>query len=588
MLVPGLGLEAMLRVGVVLALLLALAVVVALDRPGGRWVARARSRLLLGVPWGTLASATLVLLVYGVLQGGFERWHDPLVVPFYSWSYFAPVGVALAAFSHQGAGHLTGNLLGTLVLGSLAESAWSHYPRTRGATSFASWRTNPYVRAFVAFPAGVLVAGLLTSAFHWGPMVGFSGVVYAFAGFAIVRYPVGTLLAVLAERLVDLTYDAWRSPIADVEASSQFVTPWFVDIAVQGHLLGFLLGALLGLVLVVHRRERVSRPSALRVAGATAAFGTLLSPLWAVWYIRGADSYVLHRAAGLGMILTLGALIAVAVRATDRPLRGARGERGAGGTGSGGSDGDGSAPVPSGADRSGESPLPTRRTVATLALCLPLLVMAVVAVPVNATTVDGPPAVDGAVTVRDYTVTYAEGVTRPKTTIFDGTVLEETVLGESTRVVTGGVIVTSDAREVWLRAVSPGRLAHSGRVSVSVGGIGWRERVGVRRVGWSLLRGGSTYRVDLRPPDGAFRTVFASGPATAGVVLANRNVTVRPATGGFTVVVTRANQTLGTAPIPAPGDAVTVGGIRFQRTDGTLRAAVDGTRVPVAERSGRD
>ena len=51
--------------------------------------------------------------------------------------------------------------LATAAFAPLAEYAWGHFPRGRGTTSFGSWRTNPYVRAFVVFPAAVFVVGVL-------------------------------------------------------------------------------------------------------------------------------------------------------------------------------------------------------------------------------------------------------------------------------------------------------------------------------------------------------------------------------------------------------------------------------------------
>ncbi|MFB6157044.1 MAG: rhomboid family intramembrane serine protease, partial [Haloferacaceae archaeon] len=180
------------RLLVVAALVVGIAVVVALDRPRGRWGARLRRRFVLGVPWGTLVSVALVLAVYLFLQGGAADWNAPITIPFRAWSYFYPLGVAVAAFAHAGPGHLLGNLVGTLALAPLAEYAWGHFPRERGASSFASPLRNPLVRAFLVVPLAVVAAGLLTAAFSVGPIIGFSGVVFAFGGVALVHYPLRT------------------------------------------------------------------------------------------------------------------------------------------------------------------------------------------------------------------------------------------------------------------------------------------------------------------------------------------------------------------------------------------------------------
>jgi membrane associated rhomboid family serine protease len=113
------------EIGVVLALLISVAVVRWLERATA-WGAARRARLLLGVPWGTITSGLFVLVIYLVLQGGVDHWNAPLVLPYRAWSYLYPLGVAVAPFAHNSVGHLTGNLLGTVVLGSLAEFAWGH------------------------------------------------------------------------------------------------------------------------------------------------------------------------------------------------------------------------------------------------------------------------------------------------------------------------------------------------------------------------------------------------------------------------------------------------------------------------------
>ncbi|PSQ44187.1 hypothetical protein BRD17_04655 [Halobacteriales archaeon SW_7_68_16] len=108
-------------------------------------VARLRARLLLGLPVGTLLVVGFVLAVYLFVQDGLADTADPLVIPFRAWSYVYPLGVLTSAFAHDGPGHLTGNLLGTLVYGSLAEYAWGHVPpgrRKRSAASGGPTRTS--------------------------------------------------------------------------------------------------------------------------------------------------------------------------------------------------------------------------------------------------------------------------------------------------------------------------------------------------------------------------------------------------------------------------------------------------------------
>jgi len=113
--------DLLFRVGVVAALLASVAVAFLVDRPAALG-ARLRERFVLGVPWGTLVSAGVVLAVYLLLQGGLRNWYAPVTIPFRAWSYFYPLGVVTAAFSHNGASHLIGNLVGTLTLAPLAVS----------------------------------------------------------------------------------------------------------------------------------------------------------------------------------------------------------------------------------------------------------------------------------------------------------------------------------------------------------------------------------------------------------------------------------------------------------------------------------
>ncbi|MFB6135639.1 MAG: rhomboid family intramembrane serine protease [Halobacteriaceae archaeon] len=534
------------QAGVVVAVLGSLYAVYRLDSPGGAWGERLRSRLLGGVPWGTLVACALVLAVYLFVQDGWSRWYDPVTLPFYSWSYFYPLGWLAAPFAHSGASHLTGNLFATLALAPLAEYAWSHFPTERGASSFSSWRTNPYVRSFLLFPLGVVAVGYATVLFHWGPVIGFSGVVFAFAGFALVRFPVTTLVALLARQVVGTFYAAFREPVTSVTVSPSFSPPWWTGIAVEGHLFGLLAGVLLGAVVVSRREER---PPALRLWAATLLLATSFS-LWAVWYIGGADAYVLFRGPGVLMVSVLAVLVTVAVRSTDREFAAGL----------------------------------SRRYVATLLVVFPLLLMALVAVPVNATLV-GDHALPGeTVTVRDYSITYAEGVTNPKTRVFS---LD--FLGASPTVTTGGVIVASDERELWTQQLSPGFLAFTGTAYVRVGGLGWRETVLARRRGWSAVHGPTAYQVWLGDGHGDLKHVFTSDPARAGVTLAGKNVSVVPEAGEFYVSVSRRNETLGRAPVPGANETVTVSGVRFVRDGPHVLGVLDGgangtageTRVPV-------
>ena len=92
-----------------------LGVLYRIARPRGAWARRLRSRLLLGLPWGTLAGMALVVCVYLFLQGGIVDLHRPVTFAFQATGFSNPLGMVTAAFAHQNFGHLFGNLAGALV-----------------------------------------------------------------------------------------------------------------------------------------------------------------------------------------------------------------------------------------------------------------------------------------------------------------------------------------------------------------------------------------------------------------------------------------------------------------------------------------
>ncbi|MGM0397716.1 MAG: rhomboid family intramembrane serine protease [Halobacteriota archaeon] len=530
-----------LRIGVPIALLVSLAIVRALDGPRGRWGRRVRSRLLLGVPWGTLTTIVFVLIVYLGLQQGLETPRSPLHIPFTSWSYFYPLGVLTAPFAHQGLGHVTGNVLGTIALAPLAEYAFSHFPTQRGRTAFDTWRTNPYVRAFVLFPAGAIGVGLLTSIFSWGPIIGFSGVVFAFAGFALVRYPLATVVALVARDMLGTLYYVLRDPVITSSASPSFGPPWWAGIAIQGHFLGFLLGVTLGAI-VVSRRSRANRPSALKLWTGGLLVGSNMT-LWAVWWYRD-GGFVLYRGAGILLVVTLALVVTAAVHSRDEPLVGSV----------------------------------TSRQLAIALLTLPLLTMGFVAVPLNATVIEDGEPPGPTVEVDGYSVGYAEDVPHQRVGAID-----ISALGETTRFNVSGVIVTNDDRSIWTEAIPAGRLSFGGQRTTKVGGIGWSRSVTAIRQGWSVTGNDTVYQIALRPADENATWVYASEPARAEPTIAGSNVTIRPDGGAFFVTVTSGSEEIEESRLPARNESVTVGELTITRnTNDCVFAERDGTRVRVA------
>jgi len=543
-------------------------------RAGRRPVARLRRRLLLGVPWGTLVSAGGVLAVYLFIQGGLEAWRNPVVVPFRAWSYLEPLGMATAAFGHNGPGHLLGNLTATLAFAPLVEYAWGHFPEERGAHTFADAASNPYVRAFLVFPAAVVAVGVGTAVFALGPVIGFSGVVFAFAGFALVYYPLSTVAALVVSDGLGLAYRALRAPSLTASGRPAFVTPWWADIAIQGHALGLLIGIFLAGWLAQRRGSDLPGSGRLFVGALLVAVG---QNLWAVYWFLGNGEYVLFRAVGLGLVALLAALVAAvgvdSGTTLSARLQAVRTD--------GGSPDSADDRRPVGDDTDSRPSL-----VAPAALLVLVLVVAAVAgaaVPTNLVSVGDDELPGEPVEIRGYDVTYAENVQNGMVSVID-----VGVFGLSTDVNTSGVIVRNPDRGVWTTAVSEGRLAFAGRQRAVVGGVGWREEVTATRHGLSAAGGPTAYRVTLAH-DGDERLAYHSEPARAEPRVAGWNVSLvatdapAGAASPFRLNLTRDGERV-SLPVPTGNETVAADGVRFVREDRAVFALVGNTttRVRVA------
>jgi membrane associated rhomboid family serine protease len=601
--------ETVQAVAVVFSMVLAAVVIARLVRPRDRFGERLRRRFILGLPLGTFVVMLLVLGVYLFVQGGWTRWYSPTVLPFRAWSYLYPLGMLTAGFAHNGPGHLLGNLTGTLAFAPLVEYAWGHFPRERGSRSFGSLRTNPFVRALVIFPAVVVGVGLLTSLFALGPVIGFSGVVFAFGGFALVRYPVGALVALLAARAIGLVRVAVQFPTLVESAGPEFIRPWWSTVAIQGHALGLLIGVLLGIWFV---RTRASEtPSALRLWGAVLLY-SIAQSLWAVYWFRGDSTFVLFRAVGVVLVVGLATLVTVAAVASGRtlfrhrlrrlswPLLAALAVASSAGLGFAARRGT-RLPITTGGV---ELPLTLvvagvflavaftvawfqpsipnpvaevpRREAAFVVLLVAGAALAGPAVPVNLTTASEEPLSGQSTAVRDYEVTYAENVTSGMVSV-----LNVSAFGEQTTVRTSGVIVRSGRRGIWTTAVPASRLAFAGNATVRVGGLGWHEQIRASRSGWQVAGGERAYRISFHHRQQR-EVVYTSQAANATPTIAGRNVSVAAGPDRFEFVVSRQNKTVGRTPVPAPNETVTAGGLRFEREERTVFVRHENTSVPLA------
>ncbi len=590
--------------GIVLAALLAVvllgsvAVVRRLHEPSRGWYEVASSRLVLGVPWGTLVVVAFVSAVYLFVQDGITDPTDPVSIPYRAWSYFSPLGMATASFSHASLGHFTGNMAGTLLVAPIAEFVWGHYPDERDGSVDAPWQ-RPWVRAVVVFPLAVLAIGLLTSLFALGPVIGFSGLVYAFAGFAIVRYPIATLLATtLLQSAAMATVRAIQTPVyVYVAEASPPQAPGWATIAIQGHALGFLIGLVLGIVLL---ERRGNRPDPLRLWIAILLYA-FAKGLYQIYWFGEGNSFLLFQGPGIAIVIALAVVITLAVAASTEPTLPSVLGRPQNSSASADLRAELRRPIelarntvesadgPNarferiadvvGGTRSAEVPslsLRTRRGTAFVTVLLVLAVVGGIAVPTNLL-VMGELSHDeeATLTIEDYTVEYAEGA---ENQLVSGFGIDE--LTEDEGLEASGVIVSSAERTIWLEAVSADQLEFAGEETVSVGGPGWRETVTAERSGWELVGNDSVYQVRLSA-DGDDRLAFESDSASADVRIDDRTVGIGPQEGEFVLGV-ESDGDLETAPVPEDNETVEVGGLTVENDDGTLYAASNGTEIAVA------
>ncbi len=524
-----------------------LAVLVSLARPQGRWMRILRGRLYMGVPWGTLVVVALLAAFYLFVQDGLTNPRNPIQIPFRAYSYFYPTGMLTSPFAHSGLSHVTSNLLATLVFGSLAEYAWSHFPDDHAPVS--SRRFPPLARV-AAFLVAVVAVGVSTSLFGLGPVIGFSGVIFAFVGFSLVRFPIATIVAALSTRIVTQLYNSIRFPEIRRTATETFSQPWWAGTAIQGHALGLLIGASAGIALLYYRDVR---PKPHHVWLAALAF-SVDRGLWAIYLPEGSETYRLFRALGMAAVFLLAALVASGATATDRDLA-PRIEL-------------------------------THREAAYGLVLASTLALAFVAVPLNLYAVDEPGAgLENAepVEIGDYTVFYAEDV---ENQFVPAMSIPGAANRTDERIESAGLIVVSERRSIWWEEVSERRLAANGAATIRLGGLTWNEDVHVNRSTWAVAGGNETYHVRLgRSTERNRPVVFRAEPAETDVVIDGRNVSVAPVEERFDLIVSRDNRTIGTVTFPDENGSANAGGIRFVREGRDLFAERDKTRVRIAQRA---
>jgi membrane associated rhomboid family serine protease len=526
---------AVVEVGGLVALVggLALSLVVLARLSDEKLAPPLRERFALGVPWGTLSVVVGVSLVYYLLQGG-NSAGGPVVVGFTSWSLWYPQGLVLSAFSHSSDAHLVGNMLGTVAFGSVAEYAWGHYP----TTSATRWDTA--VRRIGLFVLATVLTGLASGLFVPGAVIGFSVVVFAFAGFALVMRPRLTVFAIVALPVVRLLRQAVLHPLVTARSRPVFVTPSWADIALQGHLFGVLVGVVLAVALV---RVREGRPDLRYVWFAALVFAVTRS-MYAVYWYESADQFVLFRALGTAGVFLLATLVALAACEPDWSL-------------------------------------PRVRSVNTGTVAVGLLVVALAALAVsglayNLVSVSPEENVEDGIEIRDYRVAYVEDASGQYISA-----VELPGVGSPLSANVSGVVVASDRRNAWLLSVPASRLAFEGNTTVAVGDSTFRETVEINRTEWQFTGGNSTYRV-VGGHSGDQTLLFTSEPATGGLRINGSAVRIEPTDDFYDVAVERNNMTVGSARIPPDGETVEIAEISFERTGSTLLARHEETEIAVA------
>lgn len=506
-------------------------------------------RFVFGLPWGTLVVLLGVYLVFYLVQGG-GRDGGPIITAFRSWSFWYPEGVLFSSFAHASNSHLTSNLLGTVAFAPIVEYAWGHYPPEEndgnvddsGGMRHQLFATPP--GRIALFVAGVFAVGLLDSLFVPGAVIGFSGVVFAFAGFALVVRPLLTVLAMLGIRAVRLVRNALLDPWLTATAEPQFISPSWADVALQGHLFGLLVGVALAVGLLRLREQRVN----LTYIWFAALVFAVTRSMYAIYWYLGTDRFVLYLALGTAGVFALASLIALAALPTDRRLL-ARRNRG-----------------------------PEIRDVALGLLLVTILTVAVAGVAYNTVSVSPGDDIAGGIDAGDYTVTYVTDVEDQYISA-----VEVPFVGEALSVNVSGVVVVSDDRNIWELSRSSNRLAFDGGAAIPVGGSTWRETVYIDRTEWAFLDGNTTYKVYGQHVDRDRKLLYTDDPAVADARLAGSTVSIEPTEEFYDIVVEQNGSVVGTRTVPAHNETVSIGGITFERVEDDLFAIYEQTEIRLAE-----
>ena len=581
----------------------------------GCWRERLADRFVHGVPWGSLVSLLLVVLVYLFVQSGLESWRDPAVVPFRSWSYSYLQGMLAAGFTHAGPDHLLNNLLAALVFAPLVEYVWGHYPPgdrdgQRGsddarATDPGTGVDDPSTADRSGGSAGPSAADRATATTGRRLDTRTEGSVADETDRATGVDGAGSDTG---DSKTDETGGVLARPL--VRALVLFpaglvLVSLLTSVFAQGYSLGYsgTVFFLLGAAVVLAPLATVV--GVVTLSGASVVVGALRTPVLRVTAEPGAPgppgwAGINVQAHLLGFLLGVLAALALLRRRERWPEVGrlALGvvlvvfaqNLWAYGTSSGGTFARWqalgvvfvlflSAVVVAAVavdDVQIVGPM-TARGVVVGGLVVVTVLVALVSVPPNSFGMaDDPVPADG-IEIRDYTVTYAEDAPHGR-------------LSSNA----SGVIVVSEQRDVWARDTRVDELGHHGEVTTTVGGVGWRETVTVERSGWEVAGNDTVYAVALEHDDQRVQA-FRSDPARADARISGHGFQVIPRSDGFALAVTRDGERVGETTVPPVSDDRTIEldaaaeidslTVRTVDRDGDTRLVVEHgeTRVLVAE-----
>lgn len=402
---------------------------------------------------------------------------------------------------------------------------------------------RPLVRALVLFPGALFAVSLITSVYSLGPSLGFSGAVYAIVGFAVVYYPLTTVVSVVAASGLGVLWEALSNPIVrgSIEAGGPAPPSW-AGIGFQAHVLGFLLGVFAALALI-SKRDRLPSPG--RVFFGILGVG-LVQSLWLVVWPAADDVYVLYRGVGVVALFVVAGLVTIAATS----------------------------------ERSG--PPLTKRTaaigvlaVATALLAFPSIFLGIVAVD------DASVAGTQEVEIRDYAIAYADNATSGHVSGIDMGLEEDALASQIT-----GVVVTSEERNMWAIEIREDQLAYAGNDSVTVGGPGWYETVDVERTGWEVAGNDTAFAVDLHH-NGETTRSFATDPVTADARIDGYTTAVVPTDESFELRVADGSGAVETVAIPETNSSTDLGDLQIAvESDGDAKRIymeTDDGRVLIAQ-----